>query len=64
MFAVVNDISALKCLESDLRLANRTLNILLGSDHALLHLADEDSFFQEITSLLVTVGGYRLAWIG
>ncbi len=46
------------------RRLNRALRTYSACNHALVHATDEATFLDEICHILVTDGGYRMAWIG
>jgi PAS domain S-box-containing protein len=65
VFGFLNrEISARTKAETSLQRANRTLKTLSEANQALLRAPDEDGLLQEICRILVTAGGYRLAWVG
>lgn len=51
-------------LEVELRRANRSLRMLSGCNHALIHAENEESLLNSICQIIVKAGGYRLAWVG
>lgn len=55
--AIRTDITELKRVE-------RTLRALSACNDALMRATDESSLLQQICDLVVTVGGYRMAWVG
>jgi PAS domain S-box-containing protein len=44
--------------------AERALRTLSACNESLVRAADEQSLLQRICDLVVTVGGYRMAWVG
>lgn len=57
-------ISARERAQTDLRRVNRVLKTLSDSNQALVRAKDEMALVQQICSIVVEVGGYRLAWVG
>jgi PAS domain S-box-containing protein len=55
---------AVQPCEQELSRLNRILQTLYQCNHALVHATDEQELFQSICSILVEVGGLRLAWVG
>ncbi|MBP0005276.1 MAG: PAS domain S-box protein [Cyanobacteria bacterium SBC] len=58
------DITARKATEAQLHRVNRTLKTLSDCNQALVRATSETELFQNICQILVTAGGYRLAWVG
>ncbi|HLO77239.1 MAG TPA: PAS domain S-box protein [Magnetospirillum sp.] len=58
------DISERKRTELALERVNRVLRTLGASNDALVHSTDEDELFQRTCDAIVSVGGYRMAWVG
>ncbi|MCW6035280.1 PAS domain S-box protein [Spirulina subsalsa FACHB-351] len=58
------DIGDRKRSEVALQRANRALKTLSDCNQALVHADTEEALFQQICEIMVTVGGYRLAWVG
>ncbi|MGC9505298.1 PAS domain S-box protein [Baaleninema sp.] len=58
------DISDRKATEAQLYRVNRTLRTLSDCNQALVRATSESDLFQNICHILVTTGGYRLAWVG
>jgi PAS domain S-box-containing protein len=58
------DISKRKQLEEELRRANRSLRMLSGCNHALIHAENEASLLNSVCQIIVEGGGYKLAWVG
>jgi len=50
--------------EADLRHVNRVLRMLSACNEAVLRSEDEHQLMQEICRIAVTIGGYRMAWVG
>lgn len=53
-----------KRAEEELRNAHRALKTLNEVNQALIHATDETLFLQEICRIIVSVGGYHMAWAG
>ncbi len=49
---------------NELQRLSRAYQTLSACNQALLRATDEATLLQEICDILVTVGGYRLAWVG
>lgn len=49
---------------AELQRLSRAYQTLSACNQVLLRATDETTLLQEICNLLVTVGGYRLAWVG
>lgn len=49
---------------TELRLSNRALHTLSACGNALIHADSEEELLNEVCSIMVGIGGYRLAWIG
>lgn len=49
---------------SELQRSNRALQTLSACGKALVHAENEHELLNEICSIMVGIGGYRLAWIG
>lgn len=47
-----------------LRRVNRAYRLLSACNQVLVRAEDEDSLLQRLCQTIVTVGGYRLAWVG
>lgn len=48
----------------ELRKANQTLRMMSECNEVLVRAADEFDLVKEICQIIVTVGGYRMAWVG
>ena len=48
----------------DLKRAERALRTLSACNEALVRASDEQNLLQRICDLVVSVGGYRMAWVG
>ncbi|MGE5622861.1 MAG: diguanylate cyclase domain-containing protein, partial [Bacillota bacterium] len=60
----VRDISERKRAEQTQLKLNRALRLLSDCNMALVHAEREQSLLDEICRLVVTTGGYRMAWVG
>ncbi|MEW6584428.1 MAG: PAS domain S-box protein [Nitrospirota bacterium] len=49
---------------AELTKANRDLKMICECNQALVRSSDEQALLNEICKIIVTVGGYRLAWVG
>jgi PAS domain S-box-containing protein len=61
---VFNDFSDYKRAEEELKQLNRTLTALSNSNQALLHVADEKSFLDEVCRIIIRDCGHAMVWIG
>ena len=48
----------------ELHRLNRALLATNTCNHALMHSSNEIELLQKICSIMVEVGGYRMAWVG
>ncbi|MDH5510816.1 MAG: PAS domain S-box protein [Nitrospinota bacterium] len=55
---------SLDSAQRSLQRANRALRALNAVNHELIEAGSESSFLNKICSIMVEVGGYRMAWIG
>lgn len=62
--AIVRDITEKKQAERALLKVNRALKTLSDCNQALIHASDEMQLLNEICNVIVSAGGYRLAWVG
>jgi len=62
--SIVRDISARKAAEDRIRALNRLLRTISGVNKLLVRATDEEPFLKEVCRILVSRGGYALAWIG
>lgn len=60
---IMRDISERKASEAALNRANRALKTLSAGNLALIHEKSEDALLQEVTRVIVQVGGYSLATV-
>jgi diguanylate cyclase (GGDEF)-like protein/PAS domain S-box-containing protein len=60
----VRDITERKRAEQTQKKLNRALRLLSECNMALVHAEREQSLLDEICRLVVTKGGYRMAWVG
>jgi two-component system cell cycle sensor histidine kinase/response regulator CckA len=63
-YAVGRDITEYKRAEENLRLLNRQLQMITACNEALIRATDECELLGTVCSIVVTVGGYRMAWVG
>lgn len=54
----------LKETEHSLRRASRALRALTDCNHSIIHAKDEKGFLKDVCHFIVSVGGYRMAWVG
>ena len=50
--------------QAELRRTNRIVNLLRSCNQAMLRAGDEQELLGRICSLIVEIGGYRMAWVG
>ena len=58
------DITERKKAEEALRKLNRHLKAVSDSNQALMHVAEESKFTQEVCNIIVNDCGYALVWVG
>jgi len=61
---VLSDISEQKRTENELYRLTRALLATNHCNQALIHSTDEIELLQKICSIMVDIGGYRMAWVG
>lgn len=61
---IIRDITERKKAEEELRRVNRALRTISECNQALVRITDEKTLLNEICKIIVTIGGYRLAWVG
>lgn len=61
---LVEAITDRKLSELEVGRLNRAMSTLSRCNEALLHATDEAQLLDEICEIVVSVGGYRLAWVG
>jgi len=60
----IQDITARKRADEDLRQANRALLTISNCNQVLVHATDEATLLREICQVIVRDGGYQVAWVG
>jgi len=60
----VQDITTRRLAELGMQKSNRALHALSTCNGALVRAIDESQLLNEICSILVSIGGYQLAWVG
>jgi PAS domain S-box-containing protein len=60
----IQDVSALKQREDEVRQLNRTLKALSNSNQAMLHAASETEFLNQVCRIIVEDCGFAMVWIG
>lgn len=60
----VQDITTRRLAELGLQKSNRALHTLSTCNGALVRASDEPQLLNEICNILVSIGGYQLAWVG
>jgi PAS domain S-box-containing protein/putative nucleotidyltransferase with HDIG domain len=64
MIGTVQDVTAARHAELELRRLNRALRTLSRGNETLVRADNERDLLRDICTILVDVGGYRLAWVG
>ncbi len=62
--AIILDITERKLAEAELERLNRVLMVSDQCNKALIHAENEHELLQKICSIIVDIGGYRMAWVG
>jgi diguanylate cyclase (GGDEF)-like protein/PAS domain S-box-containing protein len=62
--ATLRDITERKEAENAVRRSNRALRTLSRCNRALIRVNEEQQLFDDICQIIVTEGGFRLAWVG
>ncbi len=62
--SVIRNIEERKRAERELTRVNRALRVLSECSEAVIRVSDETQLLNELCSVIVQVGGYRIAWIG
>ena len=62
--AIILDITERKLAEAELERLNHVLMVSDQCNKALIHAEDEHELLQQICSIIVESGGYRMAWVG
>jgi PAS domain S-box-containing protein len=60
----IQDVSALKQREDEVRQLNRTLKALSNSNQAMLHATSETGFLSQVCRIIVEDCGFAMVWIG
>lgn len=60
----VQDITRAKGDEAELRRLNRVLSALTECNRAVVHAGNELELLQQVASIIVEIGGSRMAWVG
>ena len=61
---VMNDITARQEDRRQINRQNRALRLMNGIAQALVRHTDEPSMLTEVCTVIVEIGGYRMAWVG
>ena len=62
--SIVRDITERKAAEERIRRLNRLLRTITEANQLLVRATDEESLLKDVCRILVSYGGYALAWIG
>jgi len=62
--AIVRDITERKAAENRIRALNRLLRTISEVNKCLARATDEESLLKDVCRILVSHGGYALAWVG
>jgi diguanylate cyclase (GGDEF)-like protein/PAS domain S-box-containing protein len=61
---IVRDVTERKAAESALQGANRALSVINHTNQAIARASDETGLLHQVCGVMVSAGGYRLAWFG
>jgi PAS domain S-box-containing protein len=61
---VMRDITGRKAMEEELRRLNRALRAIGECNQVMIRATDETELLSKVCSVVVEVGGYRMAWVG
>jgi PAS domain S-box-containing protein/diguanylate cyclase (GGDEF)-like protein len=64
IWIVTRDITERQQADDALRKSNRALRMLSSCNQIMFHASDEQKLLETICRVVVTEGGYRLAWVG
>lgn len=64
MVGGITDLSSRKQLERDLQRLNRALRMLTACNELLIRASDEHDLLTAVCELIVTIGGYKMAYVG
>ena len=64
IIGIVTVITERKLAEARIARLDHVKSLLMGVDHAIVHLADQDALLNEVCRVAVEPGGFKLAWIG
>jgi len=64
MIGTVQDVTEIRQAERELQRFNRALRTLSRGNETLVRAESEEQLVQDICTVLVEVGGFRLAWVG
>ncbi len=62
--AIIHDVTERKQAEEALKRKSRTLTLSDHCNNALIHAQDEKELLQQICTIIVETGSYRMAWVG
>ena len=60
----VQDITESRRADEELRRVNRSLRTISNCNQVLVHATDESSLLHQLCEVIVSDGGYRMAWVG
>ena len=60
----IQDITESRRADEELRRVNRALRTISNCNQVLVHATDEPSLLHQICEVIVSDGGYRMAWVG
>ena len=63
-FGTCTDIHDLKRAELEITRTNRALQTLSNCNEALIHAEQEDELLVKVCQIAVSIGAYRMAWVG
>jgi PAS domain S-box-containing protein len=63
-YATARNITEHKQAEEELHRLNRVMHMLSQTNQKLIHITEEKTLLEEISKVIINLGGYHLLWIG